>query len=47
MNRDTVILKASREFDDNKELTKLTTRADHVNLALRDAGFGKLTSEET
>ena len=44
--RGTIIAKASREFDDSPELHKLTNRGDHVNMALRDSGMSKLTSEE-
>ncbi len=45
--RGTIVAKASREFDDNIQIQKLTDKQSHVSLALRDAGLSKLSTEES
>lgn len=42
-----VIRNSSWEFDEDKALSKTTSREAYVNMQLRDAGFTKMSEDES
>ncbi|MEK6675667.1 MAG: hypothetical protein AABZ47_08440, partial [Planctomycetota bacterium] len=47
VDRYRVIRNSSTEFDSDKALSKTTSRESYVNMQLRDAGFTKMSEDES